>query len=95
MGLTTEQFLEMEVWQYNAYTEAWEKRIHDLLAVELQGAWMTAYWSSKKKHKVSLKKVLKDLSRGEELPREKIDKKEVENSFRQFEEIMKHGWTKV
>lgn len=95
MGLTTQAFLEMEFWQFNAYTEAWEKRIRDSLAIELQGAWMTAYWSSDKKHKVSLKKVLKDLSGEEERPREKINKKEAESAFRQFEEIMKYGWTKV
>ena len=82
----------MEVWQYNAYTEAWHKRISDVLAVELQGAWMTAYWSSERKHKVSLKKVLKELTPEEDRPREKINKKEVENSFRQFEEILNHGY---
>lgn len=95
MGLTTEQFLAMDLWQYNAYSQAWEARTRDALAIEIQGAWMTAYWSSGAKHKMSLKKVLKRLEMKEELPREPIDKAAVEKAFKQFEEIQKYGWTKV
>ena len=95
MGLTTKQFLAMDLWQFNAYSQAWEARTKDALAIQVQGAWMTAYWSSTIKHKVSLKKVLKDLVAGEELPREKVDKQAAEKAFKQFEEIQKYGWTKV
>ena len=95
MGLTTEQFLAMDLWQYNAYSQAWEIRTRDALAIEIQGAWMAAYWSSGAKHKKSLKSVLKGLEVREELPREPINKEEVEKTFKQFEEIQKYGWTKV
>lgn len=95
MGLTTEQFLGMDIWQFNAYSQAWKIRTRDALAIEIQGAWMTAYWCNPHaKHKVSLKKVLKGLTEDEELPREKINKQEVEKQFRQFEELQKYGWTK-
>lgn len=95
MGLTTEQFLAMDLWQYNAYSQAWKLRTRDALAIELQGAWMAAYWSSSKKHKLSLKKVLKKLEAKDQVERKPIDKKKVEDAFRQFEEIQKYGWTRV
>lgn len=95
MGLSTSEFLEMEWWQYNAYSLAWKDRKREDLAVAIQGAWMTAYWSGPTKHKKSLKQVLKALRGDEELPREPIDKKAAEKSFKQFEELQKNGWTKV
>ena len=58
---------------------------------------MTSYWSSRAKHKRSLKSVLKEIQGPEskKQARPKIDKKAVEDKFRQFEEINAHGWTQV
>ena len=97
MGLTTGQFLEMSIWQFNAYSQAWKARNRDALAIEIQGAWMTAYWSSRVKHKKSLQSVLRGLQESEKdnAPRQKIDKKAAENLFKQFEEIKAYGWTQV
>ena len=95
MGLSTQELLTMDFWQYNAYSQAWEVRTRDQLAITIQGAWMAAYWSGPSKHKKTLKSVLKAITRGDELPRERIDKKSAEKTFKQFEEILEHGWTKV
>lgn len=95
MGLTTSQLLEMDFWQFNAFSEAWKKQKRDALAIAYQQAWMTAYWCSNAKHKVSLKKALKSLDGDEQPNRKPIDKQKVADSFRQFEEIQKNGWTKV
>ena len=97
MGLTTAQFLEMDIWQFNAYSLAWKARTRDSLAIAFQGAWMTAYWSSNRKHKMSLKKALKSLEdkKDKETERKPIDKQKVEKAFKRFEEIQKYGWTKV
>ena len=85
----------MDFWQFNAYSLAWEAQKRDQLAIEIQGAWMNAYWSGTSKHKKSLKQVLKALEQREELPREPVDKVAVEKQFKQFEELQKYGWTKV
>lgn len=95
MGLTTQEFLSMDIWQYNAYSLAWKARTRDALALEIQGAWMTGYWGNPYiKHKRSLKQVLKDVSFDRELPREKVNAEDAEKRFRQFEELQKYGWTK-
>lgn len=85
----------MDVWQYNAYSQAWEQRTRDALAIEIQGAWMAAYWSSGKKHKISLKNVLKKLSGEKKKTQKPMDRQKVDKTFKQFEEILKYGWTKV
>lgn len=93
MGLTTDQFLSMDLWQFNAYSVAWKARMRDVLAIEIQGAWLNAYWNSSKKHKMSLRKVLRELEDKQETEKPKIDKVEVEKTFKQFEELQKYGWT--
>ena len=94
MGLTTEAFLGMELWQFNAFSLAWKMRQKDILAVEYQGAWMTAYWSGSSKHKKSLKSVLRQLYGEPQKKKEPINKQAAEGAFRQFEELQKYGWTK-
>ena len=93
--MTTSQFLEMDIWQYNAYCQAWKARTRDALAIEFQGAWMTAYWGSAAKHKISLRKALRGLEDDKPTERKPINKQEAEKTFKQFEEIQKNGWTKV
>lgn len=96
MGLSTSQLLEMELWQFNAYSEAYRARMRDSLAVQAQAAWLSAYWNSAAKHKVSLERVLRKLEEPKkQTQRKKIDKEQAASAFRQFEELKKYGWTKT
>lgn len=95
MGLTTEQFLSMEMWQYNAYSEAYAQRMSDQLVIHIQAAWLNAHWAGSSKHKMSLQKALK-MARGEQnAPRVAIDKDKAAKAFRQMEELEQNGWTQI
>ena len=55
------QLLNMSLWQYNAWCEAYQMRIKDELSLQIQAAYYNAYWNSGAKHKRSLKSVLREL----------------------------------
>jgi hypothetical protein len=81
----------MSLWQYNAWCEAYQDRIKDTLSLQLQAAYMGAYWSGASKHKKSLMRILNSLYETEKVP---IDVKKVSEEFRQYEELKNYGWTK-
>ena len=96
MGLTTNQFLEMELWQYNAYCEAYQDRMIDDLSIQIQAAYLGAYWSGWSKHKKSLRSVLDSLRRKKvtHTKKEPIDVEKISEQFRQMEELKSYGWTR-
>lgn len=81
----------MSLWQYNAWCEAYRDRIKDDLSLQLQAAYMGAYWNGATKHKKSLMRILNGLYEKEKVP---IDVKKVSEEFRQYEELKNYGWTK-
>lgn len=86
----------MSLWQYNAWCEAHMAKVRDTLSIQIQAAWLGAYWSSAAKHKKSLKSVLKIIQKQDtEEKRKPINMKEVVEMFRQFEELQKYGRTQV
>ena len=86
----------MELWQYNAWCEAYKDRSVDVLAIQIQAAYLGAYWNGFNKHKKSLESVLKSL-RKEKLnkaKKEPIDVDKISEQFRQMEELKIYGYTK-
>lgn len=85
----------MDIWQFNAWCSAWEAHTSDDLAKLLQAAFYGAYWNNAGKKGKSLSSVLKSIRPKENKPREKINKEEVAEKFRQFEELKKYGRVQV
>lgn len=98
MGLSTSELLEMQLWQYNAYSKAFVARQADSLALQVQAAYYGAYWNGYTKgKKKSLKSVLDKIysqSKKGSQPRTPIDYKKVDDEFRKMEELKNNGWTK-
>ena len=86
----------MELWQYNAWCEAYKLRKSDELAIQVQAAYMCAYWSGVGKHKKSLGEVLKNIQieNNKKFNRKPIDVKKISEEFKQMEELKHYGWTK-
>ena len=87
----------MELWQYNAWCEAYKCRVSDELVIQVQAAYLGAYWSGFSKHKKSLESVIKSITRGNEHKKSKkkpINIDTVSNQFRQMEELKVYGYTK-
>lgn len=85
----------MSLWQFNAFAEAFKLRVNDQLSLQLQSAYMGAYWGAMtSKPKKSLKSVLDQLTRHENKQRVPIDVQSVSEQFKQIEEIQKYGYIK-
>ena len=87
----------MELWQYNAWCEAYRCKVTDDLVIQVQAAYLGAYWSSFSKHKKSLESVIKTITRNnsrKKSKREPIDMNSVSKQFMQMEELKYNGWTK-
>lgn len=83
----------MSLWQYNAWCEAHQDRIYDQLSLEVQAAYLGAYWGAwTKTPKKSLASVLKSLRPKREAKRKPIDADKVREDFRKAEELRKNGW---
>lgn len=79
----------MTLWQYNAWCEAFQLKVKDDLALQIQAAYYGAYWNSAAKHKRSLKSVLKELQ-GSKKKRKKgppLDVDEAKRIFQRLKEI--------
>lgn len=87
----------MTLWQYNAWTEAYREREIDELAIQIQGAFMGAYWNSAAHHKKSLNSVLENirapLRKNKKVVKAPIDLTKVEEQFAAYEELKNSGWT--
>lgn len=86
----------MELWQYNAWCEAYQDKIIDTLSIQVQAEYLGAYWSGFSKNKKSLNSVLESLRPKKKLnmKKEPIDVISVSKQFRQMEELKLYGWTK-
>ena len=86
----------MELWQYNAWCEAYQDKIIDTLSIQVQAEYLGAYWSGFSKHKKSLNSVLESLRPKKKLnmKKEPINVINVSEQFRQMEELKLYGWTK-
>ena len=86
----------MELWQYNAWCEAYQDKIIDTLSIQVQAEYLGAYWSGFSKHKKSLNSVLESLRPKKKLnmKKEPINVNNVSEQFRQMEELKLYGWTK-
>lgn len=86
----------MELWQYNAWCEAYQDKIIDTLSIQVQAEYLGAYWSGFSKHKKSLNSVLESLRPKKKLntKKEPINVTNVSKQFRQMEELKLYGWTK-
>ena len=94
-GLTPIQLLEMPLWMYNAYSEGFLLKQKDELALQIQSAYMGAYWNSALKHKKSLQDVIDKIYRDKrKIDRKPIDVKALEKEFKTMEDIRNNGWTK-
>lgn len=86
----------MELWQYNAWCEAYQDKIIDTLSIQVQAEYLGAYWSGFSKHKKSLNSVLESLRPKKKLnmKKEPINVINVSEQFRQMEELKLYGWTR-
>lgn len=86
----------MDLWEYNAWSEAWQDCVADDLSLQLQAAYYGAYWSGwTKGHKKSLQQVLKSLRPKKHKNNSKpIDVEKVAKELKEAEELAKNGWTK-
>lgn len=84
----------MPLWMYNAYSEGFLLRQKDTLALQIQSAYMNAYWSSDTKHKKSLEQVLNRIYKERKADKKPIDVKALEKDFSRMEDIRTNGWTK-
>lgn len=86
----------MDLWQYNAWCESYKLRISDELAIQVQAAYMCAYWNGFNKHKKSLSDVLKSIQKDDKhYSKKPIDLKKVSDEFNRMEELKNYGWTKT
>jgi hypothetical protein len=86
----------MDLWEYNAWSEAWQERVADDLSLQIQAAYYGAYWNGwTKGHKKTLQQVLKSLRTQKRKNNSKpIDVNKVAEELKQAEELAKNGWTK-
>ncbi len=86
----------MELWQYNAWCEAYQDKLIDTLSIQVQAEYLGAYWSGFSKHKKTLKSVLDSLRRRKvnKTKKEPIDVQKISEQFRQMEELKLYGYTK-
>lgn len=87
----------MELWQYNAWCEAYQDKIVDTLSIQVQAAYLGAYWSGFSKHKKSLNQVLDSLRKrkvNKATKKKPIDVEKISEQFRQMEELKVYGYTK-
>lgn len=87
----------MELWQVNAYYEAWEHRQADSLSQYIQSAYYAAYWNNSGKKGVSLKRVLDKIhpKRRKAANDKPVDVVAISKKFEQFEELKKNGWCRI
>lgn len=98
MGLTTSELLEMTFWQYNAYCKAHQLRAKDQLAIQVQAAYLEAYWNSATKHKKSLAQMIQQIYQDGDVVRKPINFKAAEKDFESFEqikELQEKGYAKI
>lgn len=86
----------MDLWQYNAWCEAYKLKVSDTLSIQVQAAYMSAYWNGFNKHKKSLNDVLKAINseNNKKFKRKPIDVDKISEQFKQMEELKHYGWTK-
>lgn len=87
----------MELWQYNAWCEAYKCRMSDELVIQIQAAYLGAYWSGFSKHKKSLESVIRSINRGNEHKKSKkkpINIDSISRQFEQMEELKQNGWSR-
>lgn len=85
----------MTLWQYNAWCEAYRARMRDGLSLQIQAAYLGAYWSSSAKRKKSLQSVLKGLEGKPQVRKKETNFVQVANKFKQFEELQQYGRTQI
>lgn len=84
----------MSFWQYNAWCEAYKDRNIDQLSLQIQAAYLGAYWNGAQKRKKSLNSVLKSLRKDNtKIKRTPINLEKVSKEFQQVEELRNYGWT--
>jgi hypothetical protein len=84
----------MELWQYNAWCEAYKDRQTDNLVIQIQAEYLGAYWNGFSKHKKSLNSVINSIQRrNKKVVRKPIDVQKVSDDFRMMEELKQNGWT--
>lgn len=87
----------MELWQYNAWCEAFKCKKNDELVIQIQAAYLGAYWGGFSKHKKSLESVIKSIGRENSYKKSKrkpIDIDSISKQFIQMEELKQNGWTR-
>ncbi len=85
----------MSIWQYNAWCDAHRGRQRDLLAISLQGAYYTAYYTNEGRRAKPLSVILDSILKEDRVKEKPIDVKKVEGLFKDFEELQIYGRTKV
>lgn len=91
--MSTDELLNMTLWQYNAYSEAKELAVQDELCLKVQAAFYNAYWNSGKKHKKTLKQVIDAIRNDPYKEVVPIDIDALAKEFKQAEELRTYGWT--
>ena len=85
----------MELWQYNAWCEAYRARQDDELVIQVQAAYLCAYWNGFSKHKKSLDSVLRSIQKKhKKIKREPIDLEKVSEEFNKMEDLRRNGYEK-
>lgn len=87
----------MDLWQYNAWCEAYQDKIVDALSIQVQAAYLGAYWGGFSKHKKSLTQVLDSLRKrkvNKTTKKKPINVEKISEQFRQMEELKLYGYTK-
>lgn len=92
--MSTAQLLEMEMWQFTAYCDAWELRVKDQLSIQLQSAYYNAYWNSATKNKKSLEEVLSKLHEEKHSTTTAISKQAIDR-FELLEEVKEKGYAQA
>lgn len=83
----------MDLWQYNAWSAAHQDRINDQLCIQVQAAYLGAYWGSAQKHKKSLQSVLREIQNHKMISKKRkaIDVEAVAKDFKQMEDLKTYG----
>jgi hypothetical protein len=85
----------MELWQYNAWGDAFRDKQIDKLAIQIQAEYLGAYWGGlSNKRKKSLDAVLSAIhkKKPKHVKREPIDVEAIEKDFQRLEELKANGW---
>lgn len=86
--------LEMPLWMYNAYNDGVMLKQQDELALQVQAAYMCAYWGSETKHKKSLSQIIDSIYTNKKKKEYKpIDVKALEKEFKMMEDLRTNGWS--